>query len=73
MIVHVRVIPGAKKTFIKEEGNVLKVYLTAPPVEGKANYALVELLAEHYGVRKGQITIIKGLQSRHKTININQI
>jgi len=44
--------------------------LTAPAVEGKANRALIEFLAEHFGVKKAQISIIKGLQTRRKTINI---
>ena len=70
MIISVRVTPGAKKNLIKEEGGVTKVYLTAPPVEGKANEALIGFLAGHYGVKKRQIEIIKGLKSRTKTINI---
>ena len=71
MILAVRVTPGAKKNFIKEEAGVMKVYLTAPPVEGKANEALVEFLADHFGVRKSRIQIIKGLKSRMKTISIS--
>jgi len=71
MKIDVKVIPGAKKNCIKSEGASLKIYLTAPPVDGKANKALIELLAEHFSVKKAQITITKGLQSRHKTINID--
>jgi hypothetical protein len=71
MKIDVKVIPGAKKNCIKSEGTSLKIYLTAPPVDGKANKALIELLAEHFSVKKAQITITKGLQSRHKTISIN--
>lgn len=71
MILQVKVIPGAKKNFFKEEAGVVKVYLTAPPVDGKANEALVEFLAEHYGVRISCIEIIKGLKSRNKVINIS--
>lgn len=70
MKIDVKVIPGARKNLFKAEGNGFKVYLTAPPVEGKANEALIDFLAGHYGVRKGQISIIKGLKSRHKTITI---
>ncbi|MBF0486079.1 MAG: DUF167 domain-containing protein [Candidatus Omnitrophica bacterium] len=68
--ISLKVTPGAKKNFFKEEGGVVKVYLTSPPVEGKANQALVEFLAEHYGVRRSQISIIKGLKTRNKVINI---
>lgn len=71
MIVNVKVIPGAKKNLVKPEEHQLKVYLTAPPVEGKANEALVEVLAGHFSVHQRQVRIIKGLKSRHKTIMID--
>ena len=50
-----------------------KIYLNAPAVDGKANKALIALLAEHFNVRKYQIEIIKGLKLRRKTINIEDI
>ncbi len=70
MILEVKVSPGAKKNLFKEEAAGIKVYLTAPPVEGKANEALIDFLAEHYGIRASRIEIIKGLKSRNKVINI---
>ena len=73
MIIETKVIPNAKKDLIKEEGGLYKIYLHAPAVEGKANKALIDLLAEHFNVHKSQIEIIKGLKSRHKTINIGGI
>lgn len=73
MILNIKVIPGAKKNLLKEESAWIKVYLTAPPVDGKANDALVEFLAEHYGVRRSQLQIIKGLKSRNKVINMRDI
>ncbi len=73
MIINVKVIPGAKKNEVVSDGEGLKVRLSARPVDGKANAALVALLAEHFGVKKRQIEIIKGLQSRRKTINIMDI
>lgn len=71
MITEVKVIPQAKKNSIKQEAGLWKVYLTAPALEGKANAALVESLAEHFCVKKSRIQIIKGLKSRKKTIMIN--
>lgn len=68
----VKVIPGAKRNELKEEAGLLKVHLSAPAVDGKANKALIELLAEVYHVRKRQIQITKGLKSRIKTINIHE-
>ncbi len=73
MKIEVKVIPAARKNAICQEGQLCKVYLTAPAVDGKANEALVKFLAEHYGVRKNQIEIIKGLKSRHKIIIIRDI
>lgn len=71
MIIDIKTIPGAKKNFLKTEAGLYKVYLTAPAVEGKANKALVEYLADYFGVKKSQIEIIKGLKSRNKTVNIS--
>ena len=71
MTIDVKVITQAKRTFLKEEGGKLKVYLNAPAVDGKANKALVEFLAEHFSVPQSAVEIIKGLKSRYKTININ--
>lgn len=70
--VEVKVIPNAKRTAIKTEGSLLKVYLTAPALEGRANELLLEVLAEHWGVKKRSLSIIKGLHSRLKTINISE-
>ena len=65
-IIELKVIPNAKKNEFK--GN--KVYLTAPPVEGQANEALVEFLAEYFNVKKRQIAILRGQRSRNKTVKI---
>ena len=73
MRIEIKVIPGAKKNAITQEKGGWKVHLNAPAVDGKANKALVDLLAGHFRVRKSQIEIIKGLKSRHKTISIKGI
>lgn len=70
MKLDIKIIPGAKKNFVKEEEGLTKIYITAPAVDGKANKALVAFLAEHFSIKKNQISIIKGLKSRNKTINI---
>ena len=66
----VKVIPNAKRNKLVEEPGRLKVYLTAPAVEGKANQALIEFLAEHFKVKKNSISIIRGLTSREKVVEI---
>jgi len=73
MIIEVKVIPGAKKDFFKEEESGIKVYLVAPPLDNRANEALVRFLAAHFGVKVSSIEIIKGLKSRNKVIKIKDL
>ncbi len=70
MKIAIKVIPGAKKNQWKEENGMIKVYLTAPPLENRANEALVDFLAGHFDLKKSAIEIVKGLKSRHKIVNI---
>lgn len=68
----VRVIPRARKNEISEimgDGTV-RVRLTAPPVEGKANKALIKFLSEVLDVPSSQIEIVAGRKGRDKLISI---
>ena len=51
----------------------LKIRLTAPPVEGKANKALVKFLAKKLGVAGSRVTIVGGLKSRRKDLVVQGI
>lgn len=55
-----------------DENNLpfLKIYLTAVPVDGKANKELIRLLAEKLGVSKSRIEIIKGEKSKEKVVEV---
>ncbi|MFH1226611.1 MAG: DUF167 domain-containing protein [Planctomycetota bacterium] len=66
----VKVIPNASKNLIKEEASQLKVHLTASPTDGKANAALIEVMAKHFNVAKRQVVIVRGQTSRHKVVEI---
>ena len=68
--IHIRVIPRAKRNDIKQEGDIFKVYLAAPPVEGRANKLLLELLAKHFNLKKSQVRIVKGERARDKVVQI---
>ena len=68
--IRIRVVPRAKKRMIREETDGLKVYVTAPAVDGKANKALTESLAEYLNVKKNRIEIVHGLTSRDKVVQI---
>jgi uncharacterized protein (TIGR00251 family) len=65
----VRIVPRAKKNEISgRQGDAVKIRLTAPPVEGAANEALADFLAELFDVRKQQIEILTGHASRDKIV-----
>lgn len=64
--IEIKVVPNAKRNEFKDS----KIYLTAPAVEGKANQALIEFLAEHFNVKKRQVKIVRGLKSRQKVVEI---
>lgn len=67
----VRVHPRANRNAINGEvGNALKVSLTAPPANGKANQACVEFFAKLLKVPKTSVTIAAGLTSRNKTVRV---
>ena len=67
----VKVHPRAKKNAITGElGDALKVSLTTPPVEGRANEACVEFFANLLKVPRSSVTIASGLSSRNKVIRV---
>ncbi len=70
MIIEVRVITNAKKKELKFEGDSLKVKITALPKEGRANTALIEYLAEFFGVKRSEVKIIKGEKEKRKLISL---
>jgi uncharacterized protein (TIGR00251 family) len=74
IIIEVKVEPRSSKKGISGiMDNVLKVKLTAPPVDNEANKQLIEILSDLTGVRKSGIKIIKGLTSKKKTVEIRGI
>ncbi|MGA7382563.1 MAG: DUF167 domain-containing protein [Terriglobales bacterium] len=67
----VKVQPRAKKNAIVGElGDALKIALTAPPVEGRANEACIEFLAKLLEVPRSSVTIASGETSRRKVIRV---
>ncbi len=70
-VIRVKVLPRSSKCAIsgKVEG-AYRIKLTAPPVKGKANQALIGFLAKKTGLPKRNIEIISGKQSRNKTVRI---
>jgi uncharacterized protein len=66
----VRVIPRSSRNSIEWDQEMLKVRLTAPPVDGAANEALIALLADRLGLPKRSISIVHGVTGRQKIVEI---
>lgn len=71
MIIRVRVITNAKHNEVMGRvGSIVRVRIAAPAVDGKANAELTEFLAEFYGVKKGDVSILRGEKGKEKTVQI---
>ncbi len=69
--VYVKVTPKAGKNQVKKIAeNEYKVWLTAAPEKGKANKALIKLLAEYFGVSKSNVRILVGQTARIKIVDV---
>jgi uncharacterized protein (TIGR00251 family) len=67
----VKVHPRARRNAVAGSiGDALKLALTAPPVEGKANEACILYLAEVLGVSRSSVTIVSGETSRQKVVRV---
>ena len=67
----VKVHPRARKNAITGMvGSALKLSLTAPPVEGRANQAVIEFFAELFEIPRSSVTIASGETSRNKVVRI---
>jgi hypothetical protein len=67
-----KITPNSSKNEIGETmaDGTIKIKLKAPPVDGKANEELLKFLSKEWKVPKSKITILKGLTSKNKVINI---
>ena len=68
LIVNIKISPNSKKNEIINEGEFSKVKITAQPIDGKANKALIEYLSKNFKIPKTSIKILKGETSKEKTI-----
>jgi uncharacterized protein (TIGR00251 family) len=68
--VDLRVQPRARRAALETAEGVLKAEVTAPPEDGKANDAVIALLAETWRLPKSSFDVIKGQMARAKTIRV---
>src|SRR3979411_1885452 len=62
---------AARSALIGMHGGALKAKVKAPPVEGRANHELLELLARALDVPRGRLTLVSGEQSRNKRVRVD--
>lgn len=68
LIVNIKISPNSKKNEIVREEEYTKIKITAQPIDGKANKALIEFLSKNFKIPKTSIKILKGETSKEKTI-----
>ncbi|MFT6926619.1 MAG: hypothetical protein ACJAZP_002238 [Psychromonas sp.] len=61
---------SSRNQFVGLLGDELKIAITAPPVDGKANAHLIKFLSKQFKVAKGAVSVEKGLLNRHKLVRI---
>jgi len=72
VVFHIRVLPRASRCEIAGiQGDALKIKITAPPVDGKANDECIKFLSDRLGIKKSRISIIAGHASKNKKIAIS--
>lgn len=72
MKIQVKVKPNSKTEEISQEGYSFTVKVKEPPREGRANQAVIRLLAQHFGVHQSHVRILSGFKSRNKVIGIGE-
>ena len=73
LIIKLKISPNASKNEIIKTDGMVKVKVTAQPIENKANKALIEFLSKNFKVPKSSIEIVKGETSKEKTILFKNI
>ena len=71
LIIDLQVQPGARRDeIVGLHGDRLKLRITAPPLDGRANQQLIEFLASVFGVPRAQVNLMHGQTGRAKTVRI---
>ena len=70
MKIQVKVKPNSRIEEVSQESDSFIVKVKEPPKEGKANQAVIKLLAEHFDVPQSQVRILSGFRSKNKVIEV---
>lgn len=68
-----KVIPNAKIIRVGQSSNTIKVWVNSQAINGKANKAVLKLLADHFKVKSKEISILKGEKSPMKIIRVDSV
>ena len=70
MTINIKVVPNARRERMVQESGRYKVYVNAPAEGGRANARMVDILSEHFGVKRREVRIIRGETARQKVVEI---
>lgn len=74
LILKIKVEPRSSRSgIVGQYGDAIKVKLNSPPVDGKANTELIEVLAKEYGITKKDVEIISGFNSKNKLVRLKGV
>jgi len=74
LTLNIKVEPRSSRAgIVGSYGDALKVKLTSPPVEGKANMELIEVLAREFGIKKKDVQIVSGHNSKNKVVKLSGV
>lgn len=73
LLINLKISPNASKNAIIKDSEILKIKVTAQPIDGKANKALIEFLSKIFKVPKTYFEIIRGETSKEKCVLIKNI
>lgn len=72
MLIQVRLQPKSSQNRMEQDGETYKAWVSAPPIDGAANEALIKLVAKHFGVAPSKVEIVRGHTSRDKVLEVDQ-
>jgi len=72
MKIQVKVKPNSKTEGISLEGNSFIIRIKEPPKEGKANQAVIKMLAKYFDISQSQVRILSGFKRRNKVIEVRE-
>lgn len=72
-LIPIRVTPRSRKNSVEVRSGTIRVYVTAPPDDGRANEAVIKLLAKQVGIRASAISVQSGHTSRDKMLSIEHL